>query len=964
VTRSPERVIRWKCPRVLVELFTILALLTHAPSSATALPLPHSDPSSEEGRLVVGGVPGERSFQLPASATTDAPFEYRLLVVLVEFRDVQSSTGESRITPEEVYDRIFGEAGGTLASYWKEASGGRMTIRGTVTPWVRVDSTYAWYCSEGEGNQGSGIDPKAYPNNAPRLVEEAVGRIAESYRFGDYDNNVDGFVDGLLVLHAGPGLEEATTGSTADPRRVFLAHQFHTRNELPVSGSHVFDYGFVSALAGHGVASHEFGHLLGLTDLYDTGFLAGRNGPFGVGDWSLMGTGGSVGGGDAPTGLDADSRIRLGFVTPQVIPVGDAAREIVVNRGENPVYRLAAGDDPREYFLVEPRWRNGIDAGLPGEGFLIWHVDEREPANRGPDPYRVALVQPDGRNDLGRPNGNRGDAGDVWPTTLGTARNHWDDSTTPSARTNSGMPTSVSIREMSAGENQLSARVDIAPAVAIELVDLDVTEIDGDGDGQVESGETAALDVLLGNGGAASTGPLTLTLVVDPLAADDFLAGPAVSMESIPAGGSVRSSESLRLTVLSSGTAPTAAGALLRITGPFAAPLDSIGLLVPLRPGAAMTLSATPGEPEWRAVSLNPGQPAPWSVTTERFRTAPSAWRLGPTTATSYDTGLDALWQSPAFVVPDSHPQLIVWSCIDAETLSTGRAFDGGRLEIRSGLSDWEVLSPAGGWPFRLESGSGNALSGEEAFSGHDNSFHRLVFDLSAHADRAARIRYRFASDDITATDQGQSGWWLDDFEISSTGSPPDTRALAQADSVVVSWIEGASAPGTWLVYRRADVWGAVRLLIWEVAAPLESKEWRTSIVDHPPAGRWIYSIRLRTSDGPGLEYDAATVETYETTTSPDLLVYPNPYRLDGPPLNIDYLLPGDATDLVPVTIRMFDVAGRLVETILDEVGTGGRNDRRWPSDSAVSQPVPGVYFLRLDVAGQAAVRRRLVIRR
>lgn len=964
MTRSQERAVHGKWPGVLVVLFTILALLTHSPSSGIASPLPHSDLSSEEGRLVVGGVPNERSFQLPTSATTTAPFEYRLLVILVEFRDVRASTGDDRVTPEAVYDRIFGEAGGTLASYWNEASGGRMRIRGTVTPWVQADSTYASYCSEGDGNLGGGIDPNAYPHNAPRLVEEAVGRIADSYRFGDFDNNVDGFVDGLLVLHAGPGLEEASAGSTTDPRRLLLAHQFHTRSELPVSGSHVFDYGFVSVGAGHGAAAHEFGHLLGLTDLYDTGFLAGRNGPFGVGDWSLMGTGALVGGGNAPTGLDADSRIRLGFVTPQVIPIGDAAWEIVLNRGDSTVYRLAAGDDPREYFLLEPRWRDGVDAGLPGEGFLIWHVDEREPANRGPDPYRVALVQPDGRNDLGRPNGNRGDAGDVWPTVTGTARNRWDDSTTPSARTNNGMPTAVSIHEMSREVDRLSARVDIAPEVAMELADLDVTEINGDGDGQVESGETAAIDVMLCNGGVAATGPLTLALVIDPLAADDFLAGPAVSMETIPAGGCARTSEPLRLTVLSGGTAPTAAGALLKITGPFAASIDSIGLLVPLRPGAAITLSATPGEPEWRAVSLNPAQPAPWSVTTERFRTAPAAWRLGPTTATSYDVSLDALWQSPAFVVPGSHPQLIVWSFIDAETLSTGRAFDGGRLEIRSGLGDWEVLTPAGGWPFRLESGSGNALSGEEAFSGHDNNFHRLIFDLSGHADRAARIRYRFASDEVTANDQGQSGWWLDDLEVSSTGTPPDIRALAQADSVVVSWIVLASTPGTWQIHRRADVSGAVRQIIREVAAPFESPEWRSSIVDHPPPGRWIYSIRLMTSDGPGLEDDATVVETYRTTTSPELLVHPSPYRLDGPPLNIDYLLPGDAADLVPVTLRMFDVAGRLIETVLDEMGAGGLNCRRWPHDSTVAQPAPGIYFLRLDVAGQAAVHRRLVISR
>lgn len=915
-------------------------------------------------RAGFAGVPAERAFRLPASATSSSPFEYRLLVVLVEFPDVRASTGDDRVTPEVVYDRVFGEAGGTLASYWHEASGGRMTIRGTVTPWVRVDSTYAYYASEGEGNLGSGIDPDAYPHNAPRLVEEALGRIAGNYRFGDYDNNDDGFVDGLLVLHAGPGLEEAGAGSAADPRRVFLAHQFHTKSELLVKGSQLFDYAFVSVGAGHGVAAHEFGHLLGLTDLYDIGFFAGRNGPFGVGDWSLMGTGALVGGGDAPTGLDADSRIRLGFVTPQVVPVGGAPRDIDVTRGDHPVYQFAAGPDPREYFLLEPRWQQGIDAGLPGEGFLIWHVDEQQAANRGPNPYRVALVQPDGRNDLGRPNGNRGDSGDAWPTTLGTARDHFDDSTTPSARTNNGKPTALSIREMSRVGDLLRAQFGIFPERALQLTDLDVAEAQGDGDGQVEMGETAAIDLTLCNLGQLATGPLALSLQVDPAASDNFQVGPPVAMGALSAGGCGRPLESLQLTVLSHGVSPTAAFALLVVTDPVFGVIASMELLLPLLPGATFTLTAAVGEPVWRAVSLNPPQPAPWSVSTERFRSAPAAWRLGPTTTDSYDAELDAVWLSPTFVVPAVTPQLAIWSYMDAETLSTGRAFDGGRLEIKSGLGDWQVLSPAGGWPFRLESGSGNALSGEEAFSGHDNDFHRLVFDLSSHADQAAMIRCRFSSDEVTAEDQEQSGWWLDDFEISSTDPPPAIGALARADSVVVSWIPFASTPGTWQVYRRGDVSGAVRQIILEVVAPFESTTWRASIVDHPPSGRWIYSVRLMTSEGLGLEDEATAVETYETTTFADLIVYPNPYRLDGSPLYMEYLLPGDALDLIPVTIRLFDVAGRLVQTVINENGTGGLNCRRWPTDSFVAQPTPGVYFLRLDVAGQAPVHRRLVISR
>ncbi|MDZ4804655.1 MAG: M6 family metalloprotease domain-containing protein, partial [Candidatus Eisenbacteria bacterium] len=697
---------RGPCDLVPVLVLLVLGSVLASRSAAT------SPPFSAPAHRLPGGVPAERSFRLPSSASTAVPFEYRLLVVLVEFRDVRASRGDDRVTPELVYERLFGDGAGTLSSYWREASNGRLLIRGTVTPWVRVDSTYASYASAGAGNLGSGIDPDAYPHNAPRLVEEAIGRLGGGYRFQDFDNNRDGTVDGLLVIHAGPGLEEATRTPPPDPRLIFLAHQSHTRRELTVPGSVVFDYAFVSVGAGHGVAAHEFGHLLGLKDLYDTGFFAGRNGPFGVGDWSLMGTGALVGGGDMPTGLDADSRIRLGFIEPTVIVVGEPPGDIDVVRGDHPVYKFGAGSDPREYFLLEPRWRQGIDAGLPGEGFLIWHIDERQTANRGPDLYRVALVQPDGRNDLGRTNGNRGDAGDVWPTPTGSARDRFDDTTTPSARTNAGLPSTVSIRGMSRSADRLRAIYQISPDVAIELGDLEVTEINGDGDGRVEPTETANIDVTLCNRGESASGPLTLTLMIDPTSSDNFQVGVPVVMEAISAGGCGRTAQPLSLTILPGGFEPTAAGTILVVTDPEGGVMASIDLLLPLQPGPPITLTAAPGEPAWRAVALNPEQGAPWSVTTARFRTPPAAWRLGPTVGTRYAPNLDAAWLSPVFVVPARHPQLTVWSVMDAETLATGRAFDGGRFEIQSGLSDWQALSPAGGWPFELESASGNALAG------------------------------------------------------------------------------------------------------------------------------------------------------------------------------------------------------------------------------------------------------------
>jgi hypothetical protein len=76
---------------------------------------------------------------------------------------------------------------------------------------------------------------------------------------------------------------------------------------------------------------------------------------------------------------------------------------------------------PHEYYLLEHRRRIGADERLPGEGLLVWHVDERRQSFRlaqaDPRHKLLHLVAADGRDDLdlgAGGGGNRGDAGDPW----------------------------------------------------------------------------------------------------------------------------------------------------------------------------------------------------------------------------------------------------------------------------------------------------------------------------------------------------------------------------------------------------------------------------------------------------------------------------------------------------------------------------------------------------------------------
>ncbi|MCA2979692.1 MAG: hypothetical protein INH41_21170 [Myxococcaceae bacterium] len=110
------------------------------------------------------------------------------------------------------------------------------------------------------------------------------------------------------------------------------------------------------------VMVHEFGHLLGLTDLYDeSGRYAGLHLSF-MGSWAY----------DPKIVLpDAETRYRLRWAN--VLQAQGTQRyrlEPVEASGQ--VVRVGVGD---EYFLVENRGPGRFDQGLPTRGLAVFHVD-------------------------------------------------------------------------------------------------------------------------------------------------------------------------------------------------------------------------------------------------------------------------------------------------------------------------------------------------------------------------------------------------------------------------------------------------------------------------------------------------------------------------------------------------------------------------------------------------------------
>jgi hypothetical protein len=137
-------------------------------------------------------------------------------------------------------------------------------------------------------------------------------------------------------------------------------------------------------------------------------------------------------------------------------------------KNSHTVYRLwREGVSSTEYFLIENRQRDGFDTSLPGDGLLVWHIDDAVAANSNESHYKVALVQADGNRDLEKPAslGNQGgDAGDPYPGSAG--KRSLTNTTQPNSRAYSGQSSGVSLTEISDPGATMSVRVRVRPGAA------------------------------------------------------------------------------------------------------------------------------------------------------------------------------------------------------------------------------------------------------------------------------------------------------------------------------------------------------------------------------------------------------------------------------------------------------------------------------------------------------------------
>ena len=400
-------------------------------------------------------------------------------VILANFSDTQFT-----YTANDFYNLLFSSGSFSLKDYYSEVSYNTFTVTagssGVVGP-VTVYNAHDYYGKDINGTRDYYVAD---------LVYEAVMAADAKINFAEYSLDGSCNVENVVIVHQGTGQEASPNTNDIWSKSGYMSSAkladrmnsaypgAYTTNDLCPSGGYMkvdkftiqpeinSDGGMITV----GVFAHEFGHVLGLPDLYDTSYVSE-----GVGYWSLMAAGSyrkALRSGDRPSHLDAWSKYKLGWVSPTQITSSSGAVNITAASTAPSVYQMLNGSPTSgEYFLVENRQKSGFDVGLPGSGLLVWHIDGDvitantksktinnyrcyPPNNCLTNHYGVALVQADGLWSLEK-NANSGDSGDPFPGT--SNKTSFTDLTTPNSNLWNGTSSNVSITNISASGPTMSA---------------------------------------------------------------------------------------------------------------------------------------------------------------------------------------------------------------------------------------------------------------------------------------------------------------------------------------------------------------------------------------------------------------------------------------------------------------------------------------------------------------------------
>ena len=316
------------------------------------------------------------------------------VVILVNFSNKSMQSGHTQATFDELCNSTnctVNSGYPSAAQYFSDQSNGSYRPQFDVFGPVTLSRNVAYYGTDGseEGDDQHATDAVI---EGCRLADEQF-----NINWADYDSNNDGYVDFVYVIYAGKGQADGGTSETIWPHNweVSSARNYgsctYTASQCKVGGKTIENYAMSgelsgSSLGGIGTLCHEFGHVMGLPDFYDTNANTQETYNYinclTPNDWSIMDGGSYNADGHCPPNYGPWEKDFFGWLTP--INLGNEGKNVTIlaNGVEGfQTYQINASGNYQSpttsglCYYLENRQQQGWDAPLTGHGMLIWKVN-------------------------------------------------------------------------------------------------------------------------------------------------------------------------------------------------------------------------------------------------------------------------------------------------------------------------------------------------------------------------------------------------------------------------------------------------------------------------------------------------------------------------------------------------------------------------------------------------------------
>lgn len=304
--------------------------------------------------------------------------ERHQLTVLVAYND-RSFVGDEAATLEQ-WNLIFNTENlaeepfkGSVHDYFHAQSYGEFNVVFDLV-YVQVSGDAQKYASTQKDDE-----------NSQYLVEDIMEVLKTlDIDWSLYDWNDDGYVNQLLIVYAGKGMNDGGGSDTIWPHQWWMSEHLKDRQQgvycepIPVEGgdkTYLVDcYCALAELTrkndygSFGTICHEYSHCFGFPDFYNSSTQI-------VGTWDLMDYGNFNGSGYQPSGYSAHERWLMGWLTPIECTESITVSDMPALCDEPQAYLLRNDAYENEYYIIENRQQRDWDTSLPGSGIVIFHID-------------------------------------------------------------------------------------------------------------------------------------------------------------------------------------------------------------------------------------------------------------------------------------------------------------------------------------------------------------------------------------------------------------------------------------------------------------------------------------------------------------------------------------------------------------------------------------------------------------